>query len=99
VLFVLAVYDHAYNKGRWPKVGHVPLEELDTPIPEQFMQDPNGGPCTIVDQFFNQRPAEPEECVGLEAAAVWTADEVEARLGDHYAGRPNEHVAYLDVRL
>ena len=98
VLFVLAVNERA-SSGHWPKIGHVPLEMAPVPIPNEFMQDIGTGACQIVDEAFNTRPAKPEECVGLERVAVWDPVHVEERLRDHYAGRPNAHLAHMKVRL
>jgi hypothetical protein len=98
VLFVLAVGRGA-SKGHWPKIGDVPLETAPILIPDQFMQDIITGACEIVDEVFNSRPARPEECIALERAAVWDPAHVEERLRDHYAGRPNAHLAYMKVRL
>jgi hypothetical protein len=98
VLFVLAVGGRA-SKGHWPKIGDVPLDTAPIPIPDQFMQDIVTGACEIVDEVFNRRPARPEECVALERVAVWDPVHVEERLRDHYAGRPNAHLAYMKVRL
>jgi hypothetical protein len=98
VLFVLAVGGRA-SKGHWSKIGDVPLETAPIPIPDQFMQDVVTGACEIVDEVFNRRPARPEECIALERAAVWDPAHVEERLRDHYAGRPNAHLAYMKVRL
>jgi|GEM_PF-567060 hypothetical protein len=98
VLFVLAVGGRA-NKGHWPKIGHVPPEMAPIPIPKQFMQDVGTGACQIVDEAFNTRPARPEECVALERVAVWDPVHVEERIRDHYASRPNAHLAYMKVRL
>jgi hypothetical protein len=64
VLFVVDVRDDAYDKGRWPRVGHVPLGAAPIPIPNEFMQSIGTGKCRIVDKDFNIRPATPEECVG-----------------------------------
>lgn len=99
VLFVLAVNGRAYDKGRWPRIGHVPLDLVSCPIPPQFMQDIGTDKCEIVDETFNSRPATPEECVGLERVAVWGPEHVEERIRDHYADRPNAHLAYMKVRL
>jgi hypothetical protein len=63
------------------------------------MQDIGSGQCEIIDEAFNARPAAPEECVGLEGVAVWDPTHVEDRLRDHYAGRPNAHLAYMKVKL
>jgi hypothetical protein len=98
VLFVLSVNDRA-SSGHWLKIGQVPLEMAPVPIPNEFMQDIGTGACQIVDEAFNARPAKPEECVGLERVAVWDPAHVEERLRDHYAGRPNAHLAYMKVKL
>ena len=95
---MLAVGGRAEKEG-WPKVGHVPLELAPIPIPDQFMQDIVSGACRIVDEAFNARPATPEECVTLERVAVWDLVHVVERIRDHYAGRPNAHLAYMKVRL
>jgi hypothetical protein len=98
VLFVLAVGGRAHT-GQWPKIGHVPLDAAPIPIPNQFMQDIGTGQCEIVDEDFNTRPAAPEECIGLERVAVWAPEHVTERLRDHYAGRPNAHLAHMKVTL
>lgn len=98
VLFVLAVGGSA-SKGHWPKIGHAPLDMAPIPIPDQFMQDIGTGACQIVDEAFNLRPAKPEECIALERVAVWDPVHVEERIRDHYAGRPNAHLAHMKVRL
>lgn len=98
MLFVLAVSHRAYQ--RWPKVGEVPLARAPAAIPEFFMQDMfNPRQCQIMDYQGNARPASPEECVGLERAAVWHPEHVEQRLRDHLAGRENAHLAYMQVKL
>jgi hypothetical protein len=99
ILFVVEVFNRAYDKGRWPRVGHVPLDVAPIPIPDRFMQDIGTGKCQIIDEFFNERPATPQECVGMEKVAVREAEGVEQRLRDHYAGRPNAMVDYFKVRL
>jgi hypothetical protein len=98
VLFVLAVADRAYQ--RWPKVGEVPLARAPVAIPEFFVQDRfNPQQCRIMDYHGNMRPASPEECVGLEPAAVWDPEHVEQRLRDHLAGQENPHLAHMQVKL
>lgn len=99
VLFVLAVHDRAYQTGRWPRVGAVPLADAGVKIPEYFMQDMfNPAKCRIIDHLGNVRPARPEDCVGLERAAVWDAEHIEERLRDHHAGRPNPHLEHLRLK-
>jgi len=100
VLFVVPVFGRAYHKGRWPKVGAVPIEQAPVEIPEYFVQDMfNPHDCQILDHSGNARPATPEECVGLERAAVWDAEHVEDRLRDRDANRPNAQVEHTKVKL
>jgi hypothetical protein len=98
VLFVLAVNDRV-KKGCWPKIGHLPLETIPVPIPDQFMQDISSGACKIIDKAFNTRAVKPEECVGLERVAVWDPVHVEERIRDHYARRPNAQADNMKVKL
>jgi hypothetical protein len=97
---------HTYARilGRIPKIAFYdcrvsePMEDLRaiTKRPVLFV---GSGQCEIIDEAFNARPAAPEECVGLEGVAVWDPTHVEDRLRDHYAGRPNAHLAYMKVKL
>ena len=96
-LFFVAVFDAAMN--RWEKVGHVPLQARELPIPEQFNQDPvDPTECRIVDSEGNERWVTIDECEGLEAATTWDSDEVEQRVRDHYAGTPNKKMQRLKLR-
>jgi hypothetical protein len=99
VLFVVAVSDAAYRKGRWRRVGWVPLSAADVPIPEFFRQDIlDPQQCEVVDRLGGSRAATPEECVGLERDAVWAPEHIEERVRDHYQNRPNAHLAYMKLR-
>ena len=86
VLFIIAVYNDIITKGRWLKVGKLPVRDDLTILPMKFIQDiinpklfrlynPNTG------EMF---PATRDECEGLEVAAVWEAWEVEQRIKDYY---------------
>jgi hypothetical protein len=55
--------------------------------------------CVIFDSLGNERPATPEECVGIEQSAVWEAPGIEERLLDHFEGRPNAEELRSRVRL
>jgi len=97
-LFILAVFDKAFI--RWQKVGYVPLIPNELAVPDRFIQDVvNPGDCRIVDVDGWEHPATIEECIGLEAAAIWDSDEVEDRIRDHYAGRKNVWLESLKVKL
>ncbi len=98
VLFTLAVNLLALNE--WELIGWRSLEEHLTQPLVQFRQDVGDfRRCTIFDTAGNKRAAEPQECVGLERAAVWEKDSVEERLLDAFLGRPNAAEEHLKVRL
>src|SRR5690606_29009893 len=99
ILFIVAVYNSAITKGRWEKVGKMPLEDHLKTLPFKFIQDqiepdkfrlynPNTGEMT---------PTTKDQCEGLEAAAVWEAEHVEERIRDYFAGRPNKWVLMLQI--
>jgi hypothetical protein len=97
VLFVLAVNNNAFR--RWPIVGRFGVDVAPVPIPDQFLQDFDGGACEIINEASELRSATPEECLGLERAAVWRPESVEERLRDHYAGRTNPQVEHFKVNV
>jgi hypothetical protein len=98
LLFTLAVHESALDT--WEIIGKLPLEDsLKRPV-VQFMQDIlDHTRCRIVDSEGNERSAKPEECLGLERAAVWEAPHVERRLLDTFLDRPNRSVEGAKVRL
>jgi hypothetical protein len=98
VLFTLAVHESVLDT--WEIIGKMPLEDsLKQPV-VQFMQDVTDYmKCWIVDSEGNERPARPEECLGLERAAVWEAQHVEKRLLDTFMDRPNRSVEGARVRF
>jgi hypothetical protein len=76
----------------------VPLEAGLREAPPMFIQD-----AIKRDQFFIchgavRRPAARAECEGLERFAVWDPTQVEDRLRDHFAGRPNKWVESMKIR-
>jgi hypothetical protein len=98
ILFTLAVHESVQDT--WEIIGEMPLEEsLKQPV-VQFMQDViDYRKCWIVDSEGNEGPARPEECLGLERAAVWEAQHVEKRLLDTFMDRPNRSVEGAKVRF
>ena len=98
VLFIVSVYDRGVSRN-WPAAGHAPAGSGTVTVPEFFMQDMfNPQSCKIIDAEGNVRPATPQECAGLEGAAVWETEHIEARLRDHYAGLPNPHLEAMKLR-
>lgn len=98
VLFVLDVHETAYETGRWRKVGLVPLEQSPLPVPDRFLQSLGSDQFRIMDADGDVRPATLAECEGLERVAAWSPEQAEARLRDHYAGRPNPDVERMKAR-
>ncbi|MFT3793297.1 immunity 26/phosphotriesterase HocA family protein [Flavobacterium sp.] len=100
ILFILKVYDSTITKGKWLKVGKIPIKEELQVLPFKFIQDslnpnlfelynPNTGEIT---------PATKSQCIGLEPAAVWEAEHVESRLNDFYNGVENIWVKQLAIQ-
>lgn len=81
VLFRWCINNDAVTSGRWPRVGKAPVPAgLAASIPKA---------TALRDGIYQNgviRPATPEECEGLEPAAVWEPEHAEARLRRHYAG-------------
>lgn len=99
VAFVIAVNHQPTRTGRWRVVGSLPATCTAVPIPEFFIQDwidPNN--CRIVDVNGTIRSATPEECMGIEPAITWSAENVEERIEDTRAGRPNRQLEDLALR-
>jgi hypothetical protein len=55
--------------------------------------------CTIFDSAGMEMSATPEDCIGLERAAVWDPHHIEKRLLDAFMGRPNEDEMRARARL
>jgi len=98
ILFIVAVYRDAITKGRWQKVGKMPLEPELRRCPPQFIHDSIDPTKFSIYEDGKIRPATREECEGLERAAVWEPEHVESRIRDHYAGVPNIWVEHLKIR-
>ena len=99
-IFIVAVHKSAYSRGGWGDViSRVSLQSLP-PIPPVFRQDVlNPVDCVIDYSDGSHKRAKPADCVGLEPNAVWEADHIESRVDDFYAGRPNEYVESMKVKL
>lgn len=98
ILFNQAV--RLLNFRRWKNIGQRELYgEMSKPV-VRFMQDiADFRKCTIFDSAGAQRGATPEECVGLERAAVWELKHIEDRLLDTFEGRDNVFEVLARVRL
>ncbi|CAM4121212.1 Immunity protein 26 [Pedobacter westerhofensis] len=100
MLFTVAVYKDVIVDGRWRKIGNRPLEEGLKKLPMKFIQDelspdffelynPNNGDII---------PAKKEDCIGLERASVWEAENVEERIVDHFNGKSNIWVEKMKLK-
>lgn len=98
VLFTQTVRLFGYD--RWANIGKRELEgEVAKPV-VRFMQDlADFRKCTIFDSAGMEKEVGPEECIGLERAAVWDPPHIERRLLDTFMGRPNEDEIRARVRL
>lgn len=98
VLFNQAVRLFAHDG--WAELGTKKLQgEVARPV-VRFMQDlADFRKCTIYDSDGMERQATPQECIGLERAAVWDAPHIVQRLLDHFMGRPNDPEIRNRVRL
>ena len=98
ILFKTAVRQLALDS--WDVIGWRALEDELTRPNVRFMQDLGDfRRCTIFDTAGNEKTAEPQDCVGLERAAVWEQEAIEERLLDALLERPNADVERLRVRL
>ena len=86
VLFIVPVNYDEYVTDRWKVIGHRPLEEHLSQPQKFYRKDIITGDIDIYfeGKFF---PVTDEDVSKLECAAAWSADNVEARLRKHFAGR------------
>jgi hypothetical protein len=97
VLFYVAVMNRAIKEKRWPVVGHKALEEWSQ-SPPRFIQDALNKKKFEIYELGRIRPATRQECLGLEREAVWEPEQVEERIRDYFAGRPNKWVDLLKIK-
>jgi len=98
ILFKIAVMNYAVTRGRWKRVGHKPLSDAEARPPASFIRDLLCPGRYRIYEDGKMREATRKECEGLEAAAVWEPEQVEDRLRDHYARRPNKWVESLRLK-
>ena len=88
-LFRLWVHKAAYSTGRWIRLMNMPVHPaLEEAVP-RFKKDPVNQKLSLYFPGGKEVPAEPEQCKGLERAAVWDAEHVEERLEAYLEGRPS----------
>lgn len=93
VLFITTVYDSAITKGYWEKISKsIPLEEHLVNTPPKYTQDALNPDKYSIVYPDKQIDASKEECKGMEYWSVWTHENIEKRLNDHYQNKPNSYV-------
>jgi len=98
VLFAQAVRTSGLKN--WERIGKAELDgELAQPVVRYTQDLLDYEKCTIFDSVGNEREVTPEECVGIEQAAVWETHHIEERLLDTFEGRQNEEEVRSRVRL
>jgi hypothetical protein len=98
ILFVQSV--RLSGIRRWEAIGVRPLVGAVAQPFLRYSQDVlDYQQCVIFDSLGNERPATPEECVGIEQSAVWEAQGIEERLLDAFEGRANAEEVRSRVRL
>ena len=98
VLFRTWVDDRAGKVGGWIPLGSIPLSDLELAADEptyrhdvvsgafyRYQDDPSA---------WNSEPLTPEECVGMELAAVWDGGGIASRLSDALDRVPNKWLQY-----
>ncbi len=95
VLFKIWVMNSAISKHHWRVLGNLPLENELIAVAEFYKWDMISKKFSVYEGDGQERPATLEECTNLECAAVWSAEHVESRLEDHFAGRENKWVNSL----
>jgi hypothetical protein len=97
VLWRIWVMNKAITTGRWRVIGNMPLEDNMMIVPTFFKEDPIGGEVSLYQDQI-EYAATPEQCIGVERAAVWDPEHAEDRLRDHFGGRPNKWVRPIRAR-
>ena len=90
ILFIISVQNYAITRGRWLKIGKIPLEESLLKEPPRFVQDALNPEIFEIVENGNRRKATIEECMGLERLSVWQPAAVEKRLIEHYNGKKSD---------
>lgn len=98
VLFTLYVMNSAITRARWEVVAHSAVDVANFESPFFFKQDPMDPSSVCLYRDGQEFPGTAAKAKRLERAAVWSAEHVEERLRDHFAGRPNVSVEALRLQ-
>ena len=90
ILFATGVMKSAFQSNSWKSIDYQPLEDELLRPREYYIKDVITGRYSKYKSSDGSRvESTPEECRGLERASVWSVEQIEDRLRDHHAGRPN----------
>lgn len=94
-LFIVGVSRQDLCSGRWPKIGKdrdLPKDSIGWP--RGYILDAMNGAFSEYDHKTGEsRPAQRNECVGLEQVAAWGAMHVEDRIVAYMQGQPSAWLA------
>ena len=103
VAFRVSVMDSAFKpRSAWRSIGKLPLRDGESTNSRFAKQDALTGALSIYWEdlaagTWHEEPATLDECAGLEVAAVWSAEHVEDRLRDHFAGKPDKWSSLMAI--
>lgn len=98
IAFIAPVQFSAVKDGRWPIIGHRPLEERFTKDVKFFRVNPSGNGFLIYvskpkpPHAYEEYEADVSDCVGLDPLIAWDPNSIEDRLRDYVNGRENQNV-------
>ena len=97
VAFRVWVMDSAFKPSSpWRSIGKLPLRKGESPNSRFAKQDALTGALSIY-WDGHEEPATLDDCAGLEIAAVWSANHIEDRLRDHFAGKTSKWVTSMEI--
>lgn len=97
IQFSIWVADSAITSKRWKVIGNSALDTRFDIHPWFFKQDSISGELSLY-RGGVELAATYEECIGLERAAVWSAEHVESRLSDELNGKQNKWTESMRIK-
>jgi hypothetical protein len=95
ILFRMNVAHDELVSGRWPVVGNMTLTDM-LAQPAAYWNQPVGSNDLFIYRQGRFQPAAHEDVRGLEPLIIWFQSHAEERLRDHFEGRPNRAIQYLN---
>jgi hypothetical protein len=95
ILFRLNVAHDELVSRHWPVVGHITLPET-LAQPAAYWNQPVGSNDVFIYRQGTFQPAAHDDVRELEPLVTWFQSHAEQRLKDHFEGRPNKAIQYLN---